>query len=105
MSCHLVVTPAANRDIDEAINWYDSQEGGLGNRFIAAVQDRFMEISKFPLSSRLIPNTAARKSLLSHWPYFIYYRIVNEVIRVFAVIHTSRDPNYILSRVDHSPAH
>lgn len=99
MSCHLVVTPAANHDIDEAMNWYDKQEGGLGNRFITEVQDRFIDILKFPLASRLISETSVRRILLIRWPYFIYYRVVGESIRVFAVIHTSRDSNYISSRI------
>ena len=99
MSFHLVVTPAANRDIDEAMSWYDNQEGELGKRFITAIQDRFMSISKLPLNSKLILSNSSRRTLLIHWPYFIYYRVVDEVVRVFAVIHTSRDPVYISSRV------
>ena len=54
MSFHLVVTPAANRDIDEAMSWYDNQEGELGNRFITAILDRLISISKHPLNSKLI---------------------------------------------------
>lgn len=99
MTYHLVVTPAASDDIDAAMNWYDEQEEDLGNRFIVAVQSRFDDILQSPLFPRLLSVSSIRRIHLIHWPYFIYYRIKNETIRIIAVIHTSRDPKFISSRI------
>ena len=99
MTFTLVVTPAANRDIDEAMYWYDAQDQVLGNRFISAVQARFGDILNDPLRLRQLTGSTIRVSLLNHWPYMIYFRVVNERVRVIAIIHTSRDPNYINSRL------
>jgi len=99
MTFRLVISPAANRDIDEVMNWYDSQRETLGTRFIQALQTRFDEMTSSPFVPRVIPGSRLGRVILSGWPYMIYYRIVEETIRVIAIIHTSRDPAYIRSRI------
>ncbi len=98
MTDRLVISPAANRDIDVAMEWYEGVAGDLGDRFIADLQSRFGDILRSPLRPRLLAGRPVRRIYLNGWPYFIYYRIKEETVRVIAVIHTSRDPNYISSR-------
>jgi toxin ParE1/3/4 len=99
MSLRLVISPTANRDIDEAMDWYDEQDADLGNHFIKAIQDRFDFILKYPLISRTMSDSPLRRTLLTGWPYIIYYRISGDTARVIAIIHTARDPKYISARI------
>lgn len=81
------------------MNWYDLREEALGNRFINAVQKRFDSICENPTMPRLILRSVVRKVSIHGFPYLIYYRVVDGEARVIAVIHTSRDPHYISSRL------
>lgn len=99
MSYDLVITPAANDDIIAAMHWYDEQDENLGERFIAALQSRLADIQQSPLFPRLIGGLPIRRILLIRWPYFIYYRVIDQIIRIIAVIHTSRDPKYTTQRI------
>ncbi len=99
MSGSLVISPAANQDIELAMEWYDGIASDLGDRFIVALQSRFEDILSAPLAPRLLAGRPVRRIYLKGWPYFIYYRIKEEKVRVIAVIHTSRDTKYISSRI------
>jgi toxin ParE1/3/4 len=100
MRYHLVVTPAAFADVDAAMQWYDDQVENLGDRFISEIESRFENILQSPLTPRLLEGGRLRKVGLNHWPYLIYYRVLESCVRVIAVIHTSRDPKYITQRTE-----
>ena len=99
MKYHLVVTPAAFLDINAAVEWYDEKAESLGNRFISAMESRFEDVLQSPLFSRLQNGSQVRRIYLNHWPYFIYYRVLDDSVRIIAVIHTSRDPKYVTQRI------
>lgn len=99
MTARLVISPAANRDIDIAMAWYDDRRENLTNRFIASIQQRFDYMLKNPLAATPVAGTSVRRTAVHGFPYAIFYRLVNDIVRVIAVIHTSRDPKYISSRL------
>lgn len=100
MSLPLTITPEADRDIAEANNWYDKQQAGVGLRFVLAVRLRFDDIIRSPLLPRAFGRKNIRKVRVPHWPYSIYYRIINDAeIRVVAVVHGARDPKYLNYRL------
>lgn len=45
------------------------------------------------------PATSIRKSRMSHWPYFVFFVCSETLIEVLAIIHTSRDPQHISTRL------
>ncbi len=89
LSVHL--RPEAEQDIEEAASWYENQSNGLGNKFldeIVATLDRLALLpSLYPIIHR---NT--QRALTHRFPFGIYYRVENEQIVVFAVMHGSRNP-------------
>ena len=48
MTRRFIVRPRAERDIQSAYDWYESQEPGLGERFLEAVQKRLEAIHRMP---------------------------------------------------------
>ena len=45
MSYSVITTTAARRDIQEAIDWEDERNSGLGKRFFTDLEQRFKEIA------------------------------------------------------------
>ncbi len=99
MSFQLVITPDAQRDIDETHAWYEQKQGGVGHRFILALRGRFGSILLAPDYPMAFGRKSLRKVNIPGWPYSIYYQILEEEVRVVAVVHGARDPKYLNYRL------
>ena len=98
MSYKLVINPEAQADLAEAIGYYNEQRDGLGREFAMRVDDVFVTIESnphlFAASYR-----SARLTLVRRFPYLVCYRIVDEEVRVIAVLHNRRDSSTWKSRL------
>jgi plasmid stabilization system protein ParE len=81
----------ARRDLRQIVDYYNLQRPGLGQRFVLAVVDRPEAVAETPGS---FPQVYAdlRRSIVRKFPYGIFYRTVDEVVRVVAIMHLHRDP-------------
>ena len=95
----MILLLAAKIDIIEISGWYDAQTPQTGERFLKSLDEKFEMIDEHPLIYRTFRNSIIRKCKLDPWPYHIFFACSGDHIEVVAVIHTSRDPNYILSRI------
>jgi len=87
----LDIRPDALADIEEAAQWYEEKEPGLGVDFARIVLQAIDTISPNPLIHRLRDRRRNVRWLLApRFPYRIAYRVQNELITVFAVIHEAR---------------
>jgi len=91
MSLPLKISRAASRDIDLAFVWYERQRSGLGDEFLAGVDDCIERIQRDPKSYAIVRKDL-RVALVSRFPYLIVYRLLPSRIRVSAVVHSSRHP-------------
>lgn len=91
MTIPVKVRPAAQRDIDEAARWYESQQPGLGDEFLDEFLATTSRISETPLAYPEV-GRSTRRVLLQRFPFAIYYRLADDSAVVFAVMHGSRDP-------------
>lgn len=91
MTLGMILRQKAERDIEFARNWYDAQQVGLGEEFLSAVQERLVEIRRFPESCPEI-HKKLRRALVGRFPYLIFYLLTQDKVVVLAVLHTSRDP-------------
>ncbi|MEO8233527.1 MAG: type II toxin-antitoxin system RelE/ParE family toxin [Ignavibacteriota bacterium] len=75
------------------IEYYNTLQIGLGDKFIKEV-DQYIEIIKlFPQSFPVyVVNT--RKVVLNTFPYNIIYSIVEDEILIHAIAHQHRYPDY-----------
>ncbi|MCI0421938.1 MAG: type II toxin-antitoxin system RelE/ParE family toxin [Acidobacteria bacterium] len=89
MSFRLVVRHLAEADIAEAFDWYESQQEGLGNRFLEAVDDLFETIEQQPFIYS-IRYRDIRWAFAVPFPYKAIYYVEQESIVVIGVIHGSR---------------
>jgi len=92
MHYKLIVTDDADNDIENAMDWYESKQKGLGKRYLLSVKACIKLIVNNPFAFAKI-YLQIRKANTKKFPYSIYFRVndeSNEII-IFAVIHNSRN--------------
>lgn len=92
MAFTLVIDPRAIRDVQKAIDYYDGQQAGLGERFERALNKRLLVLEKNPFFRFRYDHV--RCLSVKKFPYMVHFT-VNErqqVVTVLAVLHTSLDP-------------
>ena len=85
----LLIRSLAAKDLASAKLWYERQRPGLGDEFLAAASDALRRIEEHP---ELLPvyYRDYRRVLVERFPYKIFYRILEDRIRILPIRHTSR---------------
>jgi plasmid stabilization system protein ParE len=91
MALRFIVRPLAEADLEQAANWYDEEQAGLGSRFLTDVDQVFGRIRTMPLQFPVVSDNM-RRALLHAFPYAVYFRATNEALLVVAVLHLRRRP-------------
>jgi len=97
MNLPVILSPAADREFDEAAAWYE-RHAGLAEKFVDQVQETLDQISRTPELHAAIYQDI-RRARIRRFPYRVYYRILEDRIEVIAVFHDKRDPMVWRSRV------
>jgi toxin ParE1/3/4 len=92
MSLPVVLRDEAQAEFDEAFDYYEAQQAGLGADFVARVQQAFDRIGANPLTHRVVYSDI-RKAVVTRFPYVVFYRPHADRVEVLAVFHTSRNPS------------
>lgn len=87
----------AEKELFDAIEYYEECQSGLGLRFSEEVFASIERTCEHPYAWTCI-DTQTRRCLTSKFPYGILYRIVNDHIRIMAVMHLHRKPSYWQNR-------
>lgn len=86
MKHRIHIREAAESDIRSAIQWYESQQRGLGQRFELELEDTLEVIAEYPEAAGLIdPQT--RRQKIRRFPYGVMYRVRGSIVQVLAVMH------------------
>lgn len=88
----------AERELEDAIDYYELELDGLGPRFKSEVKLALERISRFP-HAWSVEIEDVRRCLLHKFPYKLLYSVESDHILVIAVAHQHRKPFYWLSRV------
>lgn len=91
MSFVLIFRSEAREELDEAYNWYEDQQPGLGDDFLDCVDEKINQILQMPESCAIIRKDV-RRAVIRRFPYVIYYRVVVDRIIVLAVLHGRTNP-------------
>jgi len=90
--------PAARRELEETIDYYNAERQGLGREFREEVQHVIDLLTRFPRLGQPVRGSV-RRVMLSRFPYHIYYRLLESGRpRILAVAHNRRRPEYWGSR-------
>ena len=89
MIYRLFITDAAQADVHEITQWYESQQFGLGDRFGEAVLRTIRLIHERP-SMYPVHSYDTRRALVKDFPYIVLYRTLGDIVSILAVFHGHR---------------
>jgi len=89
--------PMAEVELNEASEYYESREIGLGAAFLDEVERAVNSILENSESAQVILKSV-RSKILWRFPYSLMYSIHLDVIRILAVASQKRRPFYWRSR-------
>jgi toxin ParE1/3/4 len=99
----LGLSPEAVVELTEAASWYETRKPGLAIRFLQEIDQAQHAIRSRPLSFPRLAHTAVdleiRRALLPRFPYALLFLELQKEIRVLAVAHAKRHPDYWLNRL------
>ncbi len=91
MTLPVIFRPEPQTEFDADAGWYEARQLGLGEDFVEEVQKTLDHIvqhpERFAIAARDI-----REAPVARFPYYIYYRVRADRIKIIAVFHTARNP-------------
>ena len=91
--------PAVEQELEGARNFYEGRVPGLGRQFIDEFERQVLRIAATP-GRWMVVTADIRRSLMSRFPYVIYFRQpAPDQIRITVVKHQRRHPAYGRDRV------
>ncbi|MFN5442846.1 MAG: type II toxin-antitoxin system RelE/ParE family toxin [Crocinitomicaceae bacterium] len=90
MKYNLFLDPRAIDDIQSAIDYYNDQSNGLGEKFEKHLNTYILSISKNPFFQVRYDNVHCLP--MKKYPFMIHFTIENESIYIHAVLHTKLNP-------------
>ncbi|MEB3227589.1 MAG: type II toxin-antitoxin system RelE/ParE family toxin [Synechocystis sp.] len=93
----IVFRPEVREDLNTAYDWYEAQKLGLGDDFIASVNELLSRVCLMPESYALVYQDV-RRAVIKRFPYAVYYRVISSRVVVTAIFHSRRNPKRWRSR-------
>jgi plasmid stabilization system protein ParE len=87
----LVFSIVAEKEVQDAADYYESQEAGLGVRFLNELERATSFVLQFPDAWTQI-SPRGRRCCLRYFPYNVIYSVREDTITIVTVVHQSRDP-------------
>jgi plasmid stabilization system protein ParE len=87
----------AERELNEAALYYESESSGLGSAFLAEAERATEYMLRHPEGAPRILGSIRRR-LFNRFPYALLYRLEGDTVRILAVMNLKRRPAYWVSR-------
>jgi hypothetical protein len=91
------ILSAAGADLEEGYQFYESQSPGLGSYFLDSLYSDIDSLAYFGGIHQVV--FGYHRQLSKRFPFAVYYRIINDVVVVFAVLDCRRNPSWIRERL------
>jgi plasmid stabilization system protein ParE len=91
MPYKIKITPTAFNDLQKAIEFYNSEQKGLGKKFHTAVKLMFNQLVKVPASGSFMYDRV-RYRVMNKYPYIIFYELEDNNIKIYRIFNTSQNP-------------
>lgn len=98
MGLPVFLLEAARDDIAREIRYYNTQQPGLGQRFLLEVHATFARIQWKPEIFQAV-QPPLRRALVHRFPFAVGYRIMADSIEIIGVFPTQAHPDYLTSRI------
>jgi plasmid stabilization system protein ParE len=94
----LVILEIARREYDEAKEFYETEQPGLGSQFKEQIRHSLLRIQQYP-QAWPPERKEIRRYIVHKFPYKILYSIQDDKIVVLAFAHLHRQPDYWIDRI------
>ncbi len=98
MPYKLRIRAAAEADIQDAYNYYETCQKGLGQDFILCIESALEKITKNPDHYPVV-HRRIHRILVKRFPFGIFFILKENTLIVLAVLHASRNPRRWKARV------
>lgn len=88
----------AEKELDEAKEYYDIQYSGLGSQFLSEISNALERIKQHPNAWHPL-GKRTRRCQLKRFPYAVIYQVREQYILVVAIMNLHRQPSYWKQRV------
>jgi plasmid stabilization system protein ParE len=99
--------PAAERELDEAIEHDEAELPGRGLRLEQQIARLVLRLRRLPLSAPIWPGLDSahevRRAKVRRHPFLVVYMVQSDQLIILAVAHTKKKPGYWASRIDKPP--
>ena len=85
------VSDEAEIDFEKSYGYYFEENPKVAEAFFRRINVSFKDITQNPFTFPVAYKNV-RKCVVKKFPFVIYYQIVNSIIKVIAIFHTSRNP-------------
>lgn len=93
----LVILAQASLELQEAVEYYEAEQSGLGER----LWDEFDQHLRWIVGNFTLPRLRSgdyRRVNLKVFPYYIAYAVRDNAVVVLAISHASRKPEHWIDR-------
>jgi plasmid stabilization system protein ParE len=87
----------AERELNEAAQYYESEQAGLGAAFLSDVRRCTDAVVANPHAGQIVLQSIRRR-LCQRFPYGLLYTVTDGEVRVLAVMNLRRRPGYWVGR-------
>ncbi len=94
----VVILPEAEEDLVEGYWFYEMLEEGVGEYFLNSLAADIRSLGIFTGGHEVFEGY--HRMVADRFPHAIFYKIEEDEIRVYAVIDTRRDPEWIGDRLN-----
>ncbi|MFH0813452.1 MAG: type II toxin-antitoxin system RelE/ParE family toxin [Pseudomonadota bacterium] len=91
------ILSTAEMDLEEGYRFYEWQSPGLGSYFLNSLYSDIDSLAYFGGIHQVV--FGYHRQFSKRFPFAVYYRIIDNVIVVFAVLDCRRNPSWIRERL------
>lgn len=97
MSRRIILRPEAENDVEGAVAWYSPERAALALAFVISLDQLLLRIQETPFQFPEV-TTGVRRALMARFPYGVFFKVTNDDVVVFGVLHLHRNPKTWQSR-------
>ena len=87
----------AENDLEDGYRFYESQADGLGAYFLDTLYSDIGSLAYFAGMHRVV--LGYHRLLSKRFPFAVYYRVVDDVVLVSAILDCRRNPSWIREKL------
>ena len=98
MSYDVLLRRAAERDIADALRWYEDQEPGLGSLLHGELDHTLRHLAEHPLIYPAVYR-GIRRAIVSRFPLLVWFQVMDNQVLVLACTHGRMGPRQVAAHL------